>query len=110
MVLYSDKSLFQVHYTDHEEFAFQVQPRNSLTSIPLYLILPLPDRLPIDRATADTVPAAARESFLSRCSPQNVGGLDSRTYWSSFLVTFPVDFRYKAGLHNRMSFCRGMSG
>ena len=29
MVLYSDRSLFQVHCTEHEEFPFQVQPRNS---------------------------------------------------------------------------------
>ena len=27
---------------------------------------------------------------------QNVGGSDSRAYWSSFLVTFPIISRYKA--------------
>ena len=29
MVLYSGRSLSQVHYTDYEEFPFQVHPRNS---------------------------------------------------------------------------------
>ena len=29
MALYSGRSLFQVHYTDYEEFPFQVHPRNS---------------------------------------------------------------------------------
>ena len=29
MALYSGRSLSQVHYTDHEEFPFQVHPRNS---------------------------------------------------------------------------------
>ena len=37
-----------------------------------YSVLPLPDRLPIDRATAGPVLSATRESFLSRCSPQNL--------------------------------------
>ena len=44
---------------------------------------------------ARTFPDARRRQTATRLA-EDVGGLDSRTYWSSFLVTFPVNFRYKA--------------
>ena len=45
---------------------------------------------------AGGLPGRDYRADLDKVSQGHVGGLDSRTsgYWSSFLITFPINFRY----------------
>ena len=52
--------------------------------------------LPRSRTPPRSPPRALEVQDPGKDFRPPVGGLDPRAYWSSFLVTFPVNFRYKA--------------
>ena len=112
MVLYSGRSLSQVHYTDREEFPFQVHPRYSPCHITTYITWRIKERRgegrvltrdtlrirqfrhvrnPLTRKTLQELwqgsrALAKKQKGMRGVAYSTLGGLDDR--WPCALISF----------------------